>query len=130
MDELSFENLENLTNNSNFIRGQQYFESGTVSNVIILDDNLASGKVTGSKTYQILIKKISRRYIASCTCPDDSDHFCKHSVAVILAIIDYFSNPDLSNGIVQRNKISEWVRYSSIFKFRLASAYYKLMALL
>ncbi len=128
MEELSFENLDNLTSSSNIIRGQKYFKSGTVSNVLILSDQLAAGRVNGTKTYHILIKKMSRRYEALCTCPDDSKLFCKHSVAVFLAIIDYYRNPDVCNDIVQRNQISEWGRFLSIFKFRLASIYGKMMA--
>lgn len=68
-----------------FARGEAYFESGAVTDLVVSDDTLNAG-VEGGDEYavQLWVKNQTLGY--SCTCPVGRDGiFCKHAVAAGLA---------------------------------------------
>ena len=83
---LSKSKLKQLAGEVYFTRGEEYFRSGNVLNLITGDD-FASGKVLGTQPYRVHISIKSGKINWSCSCPLGEDgEFCKHCVAVGLAI--------------------------------------------
>lgn len=85
---LSKSKLKQLAGETYFTRGEKYFLSGNVLNLITGDD-FASGKVLGTKAYRVHISIKSGKINWSCSCPLGEDgEFCKHCVAVGLAVLE------------------------------------------
>lgn len=95
--------IEELTSNKVFERGQEYYENGYVGK-IIKKGNTFEGTVKGSYKYKVSLEKIDDDFEFECSCPYDFEGICKHSVAFALAIIDgKYTDDKLKQSI---NKIS------------------------
>ncbi|MEO0899893.1 MAG: SWIM zinc finger family protein [Bacteroidota bacterium] len=83
-----------------FAKGQQYHEQGRIRN-LTKRGQLYQAEVSGTSTYfsQILLERGEIQ--AYCTCPYEAGHWCKHLVAVGLAIAqgEFEEKPSISYGI-------------------------------
>ena len=69
-------------------RGEAYYQKGRIISVIKRGD-VIEGKVQGSRKYiQTISVDESGEVIATCNCPYNSSGYCKHIVAVAMAVID------------------------------------------
>lgn len=77
-------------NDQTFQRGSSYCRSGAVS-AIVQRGNALTARVQGSEyePYEITVSLLDDGSIttASCTCPYDWGGYCKHIVAVLLAVL-------------------------------------------
>lgn len=69
-------------------RGQQYFAEGMVSEIWQPADSIYRAVVDGAEPYDVEIHMASEGEVESavCDCPYDWGPYCKHEVAVLLAI--------------------------------------------
>ncbi len=80
--------LKLLAGGRSFSRGEEYHNDGLVSSLAI-DQDRATARVQGSRTYTCELKAAGESIQGHCTCPAFEDAgFCKHLVAVGLAIIE------------------------------------------
>ncbi len=89
-DEIAMRNYASETSRE---RGEDYYEMGSVLNVIRSGDRLFAS-VQGSELspYRVCVRlEKGRPKIASCSCPYDWGRYCKHIVAVFLT---YLRDPD------------------------------------
>jgi len=85
--------IRSLTSAQTFSRGEQYYDSGAVSDLSRRGGTLRT-QVAGSQyePYQVTVELDAGGVIdATCTCPYDFGDYCKHIVAVLLA---YVRQPD------------------------------------
>ena len=87
MTELTLETIEAKTTSSNLERGKSYFYSGQVSKFKITNDCFIQAIVNGSKNYRVFLEVKDNGYVAYCNCPYDSTGYCKHQVALKLALM-------------------------------------------
>lgn len=81
--------LLDLAGERSFQRGCAYFEGGQVTG-LLLRDGTATAEVAGSRDYRVRLE-LGRSGVEdfACTCPVGQDgDFCKHCVAVGLALIE------------------------------------------
>src|SRR5579872_160815 len=79
--------LRRLGGSTSFRRGEDYFSDGHVRS---LEEHRGAvvAKVEGTETYRVRLWLEKRELAYSCSCPASEDgSFCKHCVAVGLAII-------------------------------------------
>ena len=88
MENLSFEELESLATNSSIAYGKIYYDNGYVSGLKIINDKFIEASVSGTKKYNVFMELRDGVYNSWCTCPYDSNNFCKHKVAVLMAMMD------------------------------------------
>lgn len=69
-------------------RGERYFSDGAVDELWQETDGGYHAVVDGSEPYEVMIELDADGEIAdhSCDCPYDWGEYCKHEVAVLLAI--------------------------------------------
>ena len=76
-----------------FKRGEDYNQSGRVTNLVISEDQLHyEAQVRGSERYQVTVDiDGTGEVVAGCSCPGDGRHYdyCKHVAAVLLAIHEW-----------------------------------------
>ncbi|ETT41038.1 DEAD/DEAH box helicase [Paenibacillus sp. FSL K6-1122] len=76
-----------------FKRGEDYNQSGRVTNLVVGEDKLHyEAQVRGSERYQVTVDiDGTREVVAGCSCPGDGRHYdyCKHVAAVLLAIHEW-----------------------------------------
>ncbi|MEK4276597.1 DEAD/DEAH box helicase [Paenibacillus sp. FSL R7-0026] len=76
-----------------FKRGEDYNQSGRVTNLVVSEDQLHyEAQVRGSERYQVTVDiDGSGEVVAGCSCPGDGRHYdyCKHVAAVLLAIHEW-----------------------------------------
>ena len=76
-----------------FKRGEDYNQSGRVTNLVVGEDQLHyEAQVRGSERYQVTVDVDgSGEIVAGCSCPGDGRHYdyCKHVAAVLLAIHEW-----------------------------------------
>lgn len=69
-------------------RGEAYYQKGRIISVMKRGD-VIEGKVQGSRKYiQTISVDESGEIVATCNCPYNSSGYCKHIVAVGMAVID------------------------------------------
>lgn len=69
-------------------RGEAYYQKGRIISVVQRGD-VIEGKVQGSRKYiQTISVDESGEVVATCNCPYNSSGYCKHIVAVAMAVID------------------------------------------
>ena len=82
---LSLAQLKRFAGSAVFARGEDYFKSGAVSGMKVVDDTL-SARVSGSYSYKVKLWEEDGGIEYACSCPHGEDgNFCKHCVAVGLA---------------------------------------------
>jgi len=81
-----------------FKRGEDYFLNGNVSKLMEVKPKTYKAKVNGTHTYAVTIKISENLDILSsdCDCPHAQENFCKHQVAICLAIVDQLLPVSLS----------------------------------
>lgn len=77
-------------------RGKKYFQDGCVQEFEEREENTFTALVEGSEVYETKIT-INGNAIGdhSCNCPYDMGEFCKHKVALLFAIRNFFNEEDL-----------------------------------
>jgi len=84
-DYLSLAVLKKFAGSSVFARGEEYFNSGAVSKIKVIDD-LLTARVSGSYSYTVKLWEEDGGIEYECSCPHGQEgNFCKHCVAVGLA---------------------------------------------
>ena len=78
--------IRTISTSHSYSRGQEYFESGTVSH-LVLEDGVYRAEVHGRHRYSIRIWDGKRGLQTSCTCKHSSDHVCRHVVAAMLRVL-------------------------------------------
>ena len=117
-------NLRALAGGRSFMRGEEYFDEGTVGPVSEKNCGI-SAKVHGTRTYDVRLKVIRGKDALAkldytCTCPVGQDgDFCKHCVALGLAWLEKtdeieeaeFSEPSASttNKKISDDDIRSWL---------------------
>lgn len=73
-----------------YLRGCGYYENNYVTSVKETAPDLFAAKVAGTETYSVEIELDESLNIVetSCDCPYDRGEYCKHQVAVLLALRD------------------------------------------
>ncbi|NCC75808.1 MAG: hypothetical protein EOM08_05180, partial [Clostridia bacterium] len=71
-------------------RGRDYYESGYVLSLVAMGNGEYTAQVEGTEVYTVAVKLDDQDTIleTTCTCPYDFGLFCKHQVAVFLAICE------------------------------------------
>ncbi|WP_339238058.1 DEAD/DEAH box helicase [Paenibacillus sp. FSL R5-0517] len=81
-----------------FKRGEDYNQSGRVTNLVVSEDQLHyEAQVRGSERYQVTVDiDGTGEVVAGCSCPGDGRHYdyCKHVAAVLLAIHEWGEQQD------------------------------------
>ncbi len=85
--ELTVEYLENHSRANSFVRGQTYYQEGAVER-IVKKDNVYEAQVYGTRRYTVVVHEHDLEFEFFCNCPYNFEGFCKHSIAVGLAIIN------------------------------------------
>jgi uncharacterized Zn finger protein len=77
--------LQNTTNQS-YVRGLDYYRSGSVRNLVLRDSTLQSQVSGCGKRYHVtaLLRGGNAVSTAYCTCPYSQKGWCKHIVATLL----------------------------------------------
>lgn len=91
MDEFRLDEgeIEDHAAENSFERGVDYHESKSVLSVVDRGGDIRARVTAGSRAEPYTIKLSAgeeRQEEISCSCPDDRDGWCKHTVAVLLAI--------------------------------------------
>ncbi|MFY9259394.1 MAG: DUF6880 family protein [Gallionella sp.] len=90
---ISRSNLKKQAAANSFARGEEYFASGAVGRLSVMEGKV-SAKVSGSASYQVALWDKGGKLEYDCTCPHAEDgYFCKHCVAVGLAYLAQGENP-------------------------------------
>jgi len=77
-----------MTDSARFQRGQGYYQSGAVTGLRQYRGKV-SATVAGSQDYRVNLWEEDGELEYECDCPDGMDYeFCKHCVAVGLALLD------------------------------------------
>ena len=79
--------LRDLVDGKTYARGEAYFKEGRVSQMA-RQGATVSARVTGATPYDVKLWVTSGRIAYACSCPVGNEgNFCKHCVAVSLAIL-------------------------------------------
>lgn len=83
---MTLSNFENFVPPHIWMRGEEYFESGAVTELEETESGKWIAQVEGTKDYEVEVSIEGKEIVYwDCDCPYDGD-ICKHIVAVILAI--------------------------------------------
>lgn len=86
--------LRSLTDRARFQRGQEYYQGGAVTGLRQYRGRV-SATVSGSQDYRVNLWEEDEELQYECDCPDGMDYvFCKHCVAVGLALLEEAGNGD------------------------------------
>ncbi len=82
-----------------FKRGKEYYLDGSVGKLKETNPNHYHATVNGTYKYSVLVKITEKLNILSsdCDCPHARENFCKHQVAVSLAIMNKLSPSPINN---------------------------------
>jgi CBS domain-containing protein len=75
-----------ISTSHSYARGQEYFESGTVSH-LVLEEGVYRAEVHGRHRYSIRIWEGRSGLETHCTCTHSADHVCRHVVAAMLRVL-------------------------------------------
>jgi uncharacterized Zn finger protein len=124
IDKMNLNNFENHIDKKIFARGYDYYENDYVTSVEKIDDNEYEAEVEGTELYTVEVELDDKSNIidTQCDCPYDMGEYCKHQVAVFLALRDMKNNIPSSNNHIPDllEKCSELVDTSNlrILRFR------------
>lgn len=90
---MNLNSLNNSVPSRIFKRGKEYYLDGSVGKLKETNPNQYHATVNGTSTYSVLVKISEKLDILSsdCDCPHARENFCKHQVAVSLAIMNKLS---------------------------------------
>ena len=124
MVKMNLNYFENSIEKKIVARGYEYYENNYVTSVEETEENVFEAEVEGTELYTVEVELDDQANIidTQCDCPYDMGDYCKHQVAVFLAVRDMKSNTsNASNWILQNNKESESVLKSPVPKKRKAT---------
>lgn len=88
--------LRSMADSARFQRGQEYYQGGAVTGLRQYRGRV-SATVAGSRDYRINLWEQDGTLKFECSCPDGMDYaFCKHCVAVGLALLEQTGTEDTS----------------------------------
>ena len=89
--------LRSLTDRARFQRGQEYYQDGAVTGLRQYRGR-TSATVAGNQDYRVNLWEEDGELEYECDCPDGRDYeFCKHCVAVGLALLEEAGSEDTSS---------------------------------
>jgi uncharacterized Zn finger protein len=103
MFKFTADHIESIACNSSITYGKSYYDNGNVKNVKIFNGKYIKATVTGLKKYKVFLEIENGVDKSHCTCAYDRDNFCKHKVAVLLALMEH----DNSVNNVELNLLQE-----------------------
>lgn len=107
--EISESLLIKLAGPGAYERGLGYFEEGRVCS-LESSQRKTTAVVNGSQPYRVEIRHTQRQLDGACDCPaSDGIDFCKHCVAVALAVRENLVNEVLEGGGSDRQKIEAYL---------------------
>ncbi len=89
---ISLKNFEEYIEEKILKRGLDYFESGMVEDLRVCENSFFQAYVEGTQPYEVEIQIIHGKIQShKCDCPYDWGEYCKHEVAVLYALRDWFA---------------------------------------
>lgn len=91
---MNLNNFESYIDKKILARGYDYYENDNVMSVKEIDDNVYEAEVEGTELYSVEVELDDKANIVGtqCDCPYDMGEYCKHQVAVFLALRDMKNN--------------------------------------
>jgi len=120
---MDLSNFENYIEKIILARGYDYYENDYVTSVEETENNVFEAEVEGTELYTVEVELDDQANIidTECNCPYDMGEYCKHQVAVFLALRDMKNKiSNENNHISQNSKDSESVLKSPVPKKRKA----------
>jgi len=110
---MNLNHFESYVDPKVLLRGKDYFRNGHVEEIIEIKENVFVAIVIGTEEYSVVVELDKNQNIvdSQCDCPYDFDEFCKHKVAVFLAIRDLLHESKV-NG--KRNETSSNIPLESL----------------
>lgn len=81
--DITIEGVQGLFDSIIYLRGEEYFEEGSVKSIEPIDSSTLVGVVRGNENYNVTITIDSEEDI-SCECSCPCDFNCKHAAALLL----------------------------------------------
>lgn len=81
---VDIDDIRDLATDASFDRGDRYFQEGRVD-IIEASEKRVMARVEGTRNYTVEVD-LEGGISATCTCPYDWGGYCKHIVAVLLAM--------------------------------------------
>lgn len=87
---MNLHNFESFIDKKILARGLDYYEDGYVSSIEEIEDNQYEAEVEGMDLYLVEVELDDQGNIidTECDCPYDLGEYCKHQVAVFMALRD------------------------------------------
>ncbi len=85
MEKITREKIQSLCIPQSYDRGVNYFQEGRVRELDLVGEQ-ATGKVQGTRLYEVRLDLSREDFGARCSCPYDWGGYCKHIVAVLLQL--------------------------------------------
>lgn len=100
-------NFESYIEKKILVRGYDYYENGNVTSVKETNLNIYEAEVEGTDFYNVVIELDDQANIINtlCDCPYDMGEYCKHLVAVFLALRDLKKNIAGGNSYMHNNSV-------------------------
>lgn len=91
---MNLDNFESYIDKKILARGYGYYENDYVTSVEETENNVYEAKVEGTELYTVEVELDDKVNIVDtqCDCPYDMGKYCKHQVAVFLALRDMKNN--------------------------------------
>ena len=115
--------FENSIERKILARGYEYYENNYVTSVKETEENVFEAEVEGTELYTVEVELDDQANIidTQCDCPYDMGDYCKHQVAVFLALRNMKGKNSTANKQTPQNsKGSESVLKSPVLKKRKA----------
>lgn len=128
---MNLDNFESYIDKKILARGYDYYENDYVTSVEETEDNVYEAKVEGTELYTVEVELDDKANIVDtqCDCPYDMGEYCKHQVAVFLALRDMKNNfPGGNSHFPQNSTDSEAVLKFSVPKKRKAPDIEKILS--
>lgn len=104
MSIITEQRLRSIADSPRFQRGQEYYQGGAVTGLRQYRGRV-SATVAGSRDYQVTLWEEDGELKFECSCPDGMDYaFCKHCVAVGLALLEESETEETGGGKSPRKK--------------------------
>jgi hypothetical protein len=105
---MNLNNFESYIDKKIIARGYVYYENDYVTSVEEIDDNVYEAEVEGTDLYTVEVELDDEANIVDtgCDCPYDMGEYCKHQVAVFLALRNTINAiPDEKNHVQKGNNM-------------------------
>jgi len=99
-------NFESYIDKKILARGFDYYENDCISSLEEVDENVYEAEVEGTDLYIVEVELDDKANIidTQCDCPYDMGEYCKHQVAVFLALRDMKNNATHKSLVVKKRK--------------------------